>query len=89
MKLQTLDSSCKASLEEAIGLELMARQKYNEKSKKAFDEGEFNVFDLFTKYRKIQNKSVAEYSDFLNKIALIGENDKLGIFLFDKEVLGS
>jgi ferritin len=41
--------------------------------------GDACVFDFLQKYRAIQTKSVFEYSDFLNKLALISDKENCTI----------
>ena len=55
---------------------------YNESSSKVFPI-DLTTFDFLQEFRKIQNESVAEYSDLLNALNLINVNNKFEILYFE------
>ena len=55
----------------------------NETSKEMFNL-DLCVFDFLTQFRKIQNDSVAEYSTYLNKLALLKPDDTFQMLWFDQ-----
>lgn len=76
-------SSLKELLETAYDLEYTLLDKYKKASVKAMSE-DLVVFDLYTEFRIIQNESVVEYSDLLNKLKLC----TMGEFYFDQVAFG-
>lgn len=72
-------------LENAYKMEYDLYEIYEEISNEIFKMGDACTFDFLKKYREIQRLAVAEYSDFLNKLELIDVNNKLSVYLFEKE----
>jgi len=72
-------------IEKAYKLEYDLYEGYEETSMEVFDMGDACVFDFLQKYRAIQTKSVFEYSDFLNKLALIDPTNKFELFYFENK----
>ena len=72
-------------LENAYKMEYDLYELYDEISGKIFKMEDICTFDFLKKYREIQRLAVAEYSDFLNKLELIDVNNKLNVYLFEKE----
>jgi len=74
-------------IEKAYDLEFDLLNKYNDSSKKLLVQ-DMTTFDFLQGYRKIQDESVAEYSDLLNALTLIDSEDKFQLFMFEKENFG-
>jgi ferritin len=55
---------------------------YNETSSKLFTI-DLTTFDFLQQFRKIQNDSVAEYSDLLNAANLVNVNNKFEVLYFE------
>ena len=72
-------------IEKAYQMEYDLYVGYEETSMEIFDMGDACVFDFLQKYRMQQTKSVAEYSDFLNKLALIDPTNKFELFYFENK----
>jgi ferritin len=66
----------------AYKLEYNLLVDYNESSSKVFPI-DLTTFDFLQEFRKIQNESVAEYSDLLNALNLINVNNKFEILYFE------
>jgi len=45
---------------------------------------DINTFDLLTKFRKIQNEAVIEYSDLLNAAMLVNTENKFEVLYFEQ-----
>lgn len=67
----------------AYKLELGLFQKYIENSRALFVQ-DLATFDFLQKFRKIQTKSVAEYSDLLNALQLIDIDKRLDLLYFEE-----
>lgn len=72
------------AIEKAYELEYDLFIQYTECSKKMI-VADLNTFDFLQKYRIIQTDAVTEYSDFLNALELIDNEDKFQLFVFEKE----
>lgn len=57
---------------------------YNDISSKLFTI-DLTTFDFLQQFRKIQNESVAEYSDLLNAANLINVNNKFEVLYFENK----
>ena len=73
-------------IEKAYELEYDLCDEYK-KAATLFMQNNLNTFTFIQEYIKIQNDSVAEYSDLLNQLALINPMNKFELFYFDKKVL--
>jgi ferritin len=71
-------------INQAYSIEYDLYRNYNDTSSKVLPL-DLSVFDFLSKYRDIQTKSVAEYSDMLNQLALIDSSDKFQLFYWEKE----
>lgn len=72
-------------IEASYDIELDLYNKYEANSKEIFELGDICAFDLLQPLRKIQNDSVAEYSDMLNM--LDGANtDKTSLLLLEDKI---
>lgn len=71
-------------IEKSYDLEFSLLEKYNEGSRKLL-VSDLNTFDFIQKYRTIQNDSVKEFSDLLNRLELINPEDKFQLFMFESE----
>jgi ferritin len=72
-------------IEKAYNMEYGLYEGYESASKSLLDMEDYCTFDLLQKYRTIQRESVAEYSDFLNKLALIDPTNKFELFYFENK----
>lgn len=72
-------------IEKAYNMEYGLYEGYENTSKSLLDMEDYCTFDLLQKYRTIQRESVAEYSDFLNKLALIDPSNKFELFYFENK----
>jgi ferritin len=72
-------------IEKAYNMEYGLYEGYESASKSLLDMEDYCTFDLLQKYRAIQRESVAEYSDFLNKLALIDPTNKFELFYFENK----
>jgi ferritin len=72
-------------IEKAYNMEYNLYEGYETVSKSLLDMEDYCTFDLLQKYRTIQRESVAEYSDFLNKLALIDPTNKFELFYFENK----
>lgn len=70
---------------QAYDLEYALYEAYEETSKEMFNV-DLCVFDFLTPLRKIQNDSVAEYSTYLNKLALLKPEDTFQMLWFDQHI---
>mgnify|MGYP003649231294 CR=1 FL=1 len=70
-------------IEQAYEIEYKLYEAYEETAKKMF-VADLCTFALTQKYLGIQLVSVAEYSDFLNQLELIDNNDKFQVFYWEK-----
>lgn len=68
---------------QAYKIEYALYEAYEDTSKEMFNL-DLCVFDFLTQFRKIQNDSVAEYSTYLNKLALLNPTDTFQMFWFDQ-----
>lgn len=66
----------------AYKLEYNLLVDYNDSSSKLFN-ADLTTFDFLQQFRKIQNESVAEYSDLLNALKLIDVNNKFELLYFE------
>jgi len=71
-------------INKAYQLEFSLYAEYEDTSVKIFRTGDICVFDFLQKYRKIQNDSVVEYSDILNKLEGVKEDKFQLLMLEDK-----
>lgn len=69
---------------QAYQIEFVLYGDYNITSQNVF-KIDISTFDFLQEYRDIQTKSVAEYSDFLNTLALIDPKDRFQLFYWEKE----
>lgn len=71
----------------AYDMEYDLFEKYSEAQKMMFDVHPA-TFNFIQGYVDIQNESVAEFSDLLNAIELVDENNKLDILYFENNYFG-
>lgn len=72
-------------INKAYEMEYSLYEGYEDTSGEIFDMEDYCTFDLLQKYRTIQRESVAEYSDFLNKLQLINPDNKFELFYFENK----
>ena len=72
-------------IEMAYDMEYDLYEAYEETSKEVFKIGDLCAFDLLQQFRTIQKDSVAQYSDFLNKLELIDATDKFQVYYFENK----
>jgi ferritin len=72
-------------INKAYEMEYSLYEGYEDTSGEIFDMEDYCTFDLLQKYRTIQRESVAEYSDFLNKLELINPGNKFELFYFENK----
>jgi ferritin len=81
-----LEFSCLTDvINKAYELEYNLYEGYEDTSGEVMDMEDYCTFDLLQKYRTIQRESVAEYSDFLNKLELIDPSNKFELFYFENK----
>lgn len=61
---------------------------YEDRSAKAFKEGDLATFDFLQKYRQIQDVAVAEYADMLAVLKGVSPLDKFQLLLLEKKLFG-
>jgi ferritin len=71
----------------AYDLEYDLFEKYSADQKELFDVHPA-TFNFIQGYVNIQNESVAEFSDLLNAVKLVDENNKLDILYFENNYFG-
>jgi ferritin len=72
-------------IEEAYTIEYELYEKYEDTSMKVFQAQDPCTFDFLQEFRKIQTKSVAEYSDKLNMLEGV-KGDKFEMLLLEKKL---
>ena len=75
-------------IEKAYNLEFSLYQGYEITSQEIISRNEFSTFDFLSKYREIQTKSVAEYSDMLNTLDGVDIRDKFQLLLLEENLFG-
>jgi len=75
-------------IERAYQLEYSLYQGYEITSQEIISRNEFSTFDFLSKYREIQTKSVAEYSDMLNTLDGVDIRDKFQLLLLEENLFG-
>lgn len=71
----------------AYDMEYGLLEKYSDGQKESFDIHPA-TFNFIQGYVNIQNDAVAEYSDLLNAVELVDENNKLDILYFENNYFG-
>ena len=71
-------------IEASYDIELELYNKYEANSKEIFELGDICAFDVLQPLRKIQNESVAEYSDMLNMLEGASQDKTTLLLLEDK-----
>jgi ferritin len=74
-------------IEKAYGIEFKLYGDYEDTSAKVLKMNELATFDFLQQYRKIQNDSVAEYSDKLNILDGV-EPTKMNMLLLEENLFG-
>jgi ferritin len=81
-----LEFSCLVDIiNKAYEMEYALYEGYEDTSGELMDMEDYCTFDLLQRYRTIQRESVAEYSDFLNKLELIDPSNKFELFYFENK----
>lgn len=75
-------------IEKAYQIELDLYEAYEETSIKIFKEGDICAFDFLQKYRDIQTKSVAEYSDMINILEGCDTKSKFELLMLEENLFG-
>ena len=73
-------------IEKAYAMELALYEAYEDTSVKIFKTSDLCVFDFLQFYRTTQAKSVAEYSDMLNKLEGVSAGDKFQMLLLQENL---
>jgi ferritin len=73
-------------IEKAYAMELALYEAYEDTSVKIFKTSDLCVFDFLQFYRTTQKKSVAEYSDMLNKLEGVNAGDKFQMLLLQENL---
>jgi len=75
-------------IERAYDLEYSLYLGYEYTSNEIISRNEYSTFDFLSKYREIQTKSVAEYSDMLNTLDGVDIRDKFQLLLLEENLFG-
>lgn len=75
-------------IEKAYNLEYNLYKGYELTSNEIISRNEYSTFDFLGKYRDIQTKSVAEYSDMLNTLEGVDIRDKFQLLLLEENLFG-
>jgi ferritin len=71
-------------IQKAYDIEYELYEAYEDTSAKIFKTGDLCVFDFLQKFRTIQTKSVAEYSDMINKLEGCIVGDKFQMLVLEE-----
>lgn len=71
-------------IEKAYEIELSLLEKYVDSSSKLFKAGDLATFDFLQEFRKIQNDSVAEYSDKINVLEGVNVGSKFEMLMLEE-----
>ena len=75
-------------IDKAYGMEFELYENSEDTSAKIFKTGDLCVFDFLQKYRTIQTKSVAEYSDMINILEGVKTDSKFEMLMLEENLFG-